>query len=401
MAEIKIDDAAVEIIAKKVLDLNMAGVHDSLESVKGDAIKEATEIAEKLIGENQEANKVEVAKLMENFVPKPQVTETPMLDSCKHFMAVQNGDFKTAEKYAEKINYGTTTAGGYFAPEEFSTDYMDLVNLDSNVMSNCGTPYPMKSNTMTLPTLTAGGNAYTVAEASSANSAALTASQMTTGYIQYTAYKHGVYQIITDELLDDSGPALEGLLKAAMVRQMATYVDWGVFHGNNTAGHDTSGSLLKGLEGNSVITSNLVDAGGAISFDDILAARAKCQNKTKGELMLFVNPSVQNAMCGIKDTSGRFVYNPDVRSGDTPTIWGHKVVVNNRISSTLGGGAESAAFFGGFKESALFGRKPEVRFIVDPYTYSESTSVKLTVSTRIAFEVASEDHFAMIHGITV
>ena len=356
-------------------------------------------MAEKLIAENQQLNKEELAKLVADYKPKDQRSETPMMDAVRHSRAVMQGDTKTAAALVEKINYGTTTAGGYFAPDENATFFLDLVNRDSNVLQYCR-KIPMKSNTMTIPTLTAAGNAYTVAEASSANSAALTAVNTTTSYVQMTAYKHGVYQIATAELFDDSDPAFETILRDAMVREMASYIDWGIFHGNNTAGYDTSGSLLKGLEGNDVITSNVTNAGGTPSYDDILKLKVP-QDNTKGELMIFMAPAAERALAGVKDNSGRYIYDPSVRSANVPMIWGMPVVLNNRISKTLGGGSETAIFSGAFKDSALIGIKPEVRFIVDWTTYAESTSVKLTVSTRVAFEVANENHFAMVNGITV
>ena len=400
--KIVINDEAVEIIARKVLELNDKGEHDSLANVTENAEKAAREVAEKLIQENHELNKAEIAKLMGNHVPKEEGSKTPMVDAIRHKVAVFTGDVKLAAELQEKAgNYGTSTAGGYFAPNENAMEYLDLVNLDSNVLPQCAAPYNMKSNTVTIPTVTAGGAAYSVAESSTANSTPFTGVNMTTGQLTLTAYKHGVYQWASAELLDDSDPAFEAILKSNMVRQLATYIDWGVFHGNNTTGADGSNSLLKGLEGNDVITTNKVNAGGSISFDDILSARAMVQNYTKGSLVMFVNPAVQNQLCGVKDLDGRYIYNPDVRAGDTPTIWGIPVIVNNRISSVLGGGSESMAVIGAFKDSAIIGRKPEVRFIVDPYTYAESTQVKFTVSTRIAFEVASEKHFCLIHGITI
>ena len=116
--------------------------------------------------------------------------------------------------------------------------------------------------------------------------------------------------------------------------------------------------------------------------------------------MMFMAPAAERALAGVKDNSGRYIYDPTVRSANIPVVFGMPVVLNNRISKTLGGGSETAIFSGAFKDSAIFGIKPEVRFLVDWMTYAESTSVKLTVSTRIAFNVANENHFAMLNGIT-
>lgn len=395
-----INDESLKVLAGLVKDLNMADKHDSLDGALGDEVDaRAIEIATALIEENSQLQKVEFAKMVSDGKMEDK-SPTPFSDSYRHWAAVRRGDMKTATELQEKINYGTTTTGGYFSQNEPATFFLDLVVNDSNVMSESFTT-PMKTNTLTIPTLTDAGRAYTVAEASSANSAALTAVNTTTGLVTLTAYKRGVYQIVTDELLDDSDPAFEGVLRMAMARELSASADWGVFHGNNTAGASRTNDLFSGLEGDNIITSNVINAGGAISFDDILAARAAVQENTMGELVMFVNPAVENQLLGIKDNDGQYIYHPAVREGTVPTIWGHKVIVNRNISKTLGGGSESAVFFGGFRESALFGIKNQVKWVFDPFTYSESTSVKIVASIRIAFEVADESHFALIGGITV
>ena len=402
--KIVINDEALAVIAKKVLDLNMAGLHDSLEETKGETEAVATEIAKQLIEENNQLNKVEMAELVKNQEPGKQVSKTPMVDAMRHKLAVYSGNGKLAAELEEKAlgNYGSSdAAGGYLAPIEDAMGFLDLVNLDSNVLPFCAPPYTMKSNIMTIPTLTAGGNAYSIAESTTIGSTSFTEVDTTWGLVTLTAQKHGVFQMATAELLDDSDPAFEAILQANMVRQIATYIDWGMFHGTGTAGVDGTASLLDGLEGNDIITTNLVNAGGSIDFDAILSARAKVQGYTKGDLVLFCNPAVQNQLAGIKDQNGRYIYDPTVRDANTPVIFNIPVVVNNRISSTLGGGSESAIFLGAFKESAVIGRKPEVRYIIDPYTYAQSTQVKFVLSTRIAFSVASEDHFCLIGGITI
>ncbi len=395
---------AIEIIKNKILELNEKDLHDSLEEAGAKYEAVATDIARTMIEENNQLNDTKMAEMVKNTEEREQTSETPMVDHLRYKLALFTGNHKLAAELGEKAlgNYSSSdAAGGYLAPNEDAKTFLDLVNLDSNVLPHCAPPYTMKTNTMTIPTLTAGGNAYTVAESTTVGSTPFTEVDTTWGLATLTAYKHGVFQMATAELLDDSDPAFEAILQANMVRQVATYIDWGIFHGDNTAGYDGSGSLISGLEGDDVITTNTVNAGGAISFDDILSMRAKIQGYTKGMLKMFVNPAVQNQLAGIKDDNGRYIYDPTVRSAETPTIFGIPVIVNNRISSTLGGGSESVAFVGAFGESAIIGRKPEVRWIVDPFTYAQSTQVKFVLSTRIAFTVASEDHFGMINGITI
>lgn len=398
-----INDEALDILAKKIRGFYDSGEwelpHGVTESVE--AVAKAT--AEQLIRENGEhLNNKAVAEAAIAMRETEQKSETPFCDIINYGSALRRGDMKAAQDHVEKDHViGTTTAGGHLAPTEYSNQLIDLVFKDSNVMGYCK-KIPMKSNALVIPTRTAGLTAYTVAESSDAagGSTATTESTTTFATVTLTAYKHGVVTYISNELLEDADPSIEALVREDITYQLGSYVDWEIFHGTGAAGADGTAGLISGLEGGSVITTNVDSAGGALSFDDMNYLRTPLDN-VNAPLTYFMNPATERALMGVKDGNQRYIYDPSVRSGDVPVVWGVPVVTNNRISKTLGGGSETAAFSGAFSQSALIGVKNSVNLIVDPFTYSNYATTRVVGHFRIAFTVASETHFAMVDGITV
>ena len=399
--EVQINDEALGIIAQKILKYNEAGLHDSLEEAGDKAVEAAKEMAKSLIEEYRQLNDVEMAKLVKHAELPEKNSDTLFMDVCRRELAVKTGDTKLVEEMTEKTtpNYGTTTAGGYLAPAEDAYMLIDLVFKDS-VMGQFGRKVPMKSNSLVIPTLTAGTSAYSFTETSTTGSGGVTDANLTTSFVTLTAYQYGVWTTVTNELLQDSDPAIEGIIRGDITRQLGAAFDWSIFHGNNTVGVAGTNGLMYGLEGKDIITTNKESAGGTVDFDDIMTLKA-CQDYTNAPLMMFAHPKAERQLATVKDNSGRYIYDPTVRSADVPTIWNMPLHLTNQISTTLGGGAETAIFCGAFNDSMIVGIKPMVNLIADPYTYAANNQVRFIMMMRFAMQVASETHFSMLEGITV
>ncbi len=404
MSEILINKEAQTEIAKTVLALAEKGEFDLFQGVDvivENAVEQAMAVAEKLINEYKELNDVEMAKLVKGYEPAEKVSDTPMMDTMRHSLAVKNGDFKLAEELAIKTtaNSGTTTDGGYLAPAEDAYQLIDLVFKDS-AMGAFGRKVPMKSNSLVIPTATTGTSVYTFTEATTTGSGGHTDAPIVTSFITLTAYAHGIWTTVTSQLLEDSDPKIEAFIRSDMTRQMGAAWDWGIFHGNNTVGLSGTNSLISGLEGDDIITTNLESAGGAVDFDDIMTLKA-CQDFTNSPLTLVAHPKAERQLATVKDNSGRYIYDPTVRSAGVPTIWNMPLVLTNQISTTLGGGSETAIFGGAFNDSMIVGIKPTVEFLVDPFTYANNQQIRFFMFLRLAMQVANESHFSMLNGITV
>ena len=402
--DVQINKEAVAVIAAELLDQAEKGNFDLFQGVDEaitDGVAQATAVTEALIEEHKQLNDIEMAKLVKVHEPGEKSNDTFCIDIMRYSLAVKNGDHKLAEELAIKTsaNSGVTTLGGYLAPPEDSGTLIDLVFKDS-VMGAFGRRIPMKSATMVIPTLTSGTSAYTFAEATTTGSGGATDAPVTTSFITLTAYAFGVWTTVTNELLQDSDPSIEAVIRSDITRQLGSYWDWSIFHGNNTVGADGANSLVSGLEGDDVITTNVESAGGAVDFDDIMTLKAP-QDYTNAPLFLFAHPKAERQLATVKDNSGRYIYDPTVRSGGVPTIWNMPLHLTNRISTTLGGGSETAIFGGAFNDSMIVGVKPTMELIVDPFTYAANGQVRFIMMMRAGMQVANENHFSMLNGITV
>lgn len=337
----------------------------------------------------------------------PQRSETPMLDTVR-LVKASRGDWDVAtnkrilDELREKdFVVGTTTAGGHTAPSHYSEELIDLVYKDSNVAGYLRRVPMPRGPAVVIPTVTTGTTAYTVAESSdSGSSTATTESTATYSTVTLTAYRHGVYSKVSNELLEDATPDVEDWIKMDMARQLASYFDWEVFHGTGGAGADGTASLVTGLGvGSDLITTNVFSAGGGLSFDNIVDLMTP-EDNTPGDLVMFANPAARRELLKLKDGAGQYVYDPK-NGGDMGSIWGIPLVKNNRISKTLGAGSETAIFSGAFSTSGLMGVKSGINLIVDPFTHGEYFATRIVAHIRLGFQVASEDHFAVLNGITV
>ncbi|KKK83516.1 hypothetical protein LCGC14_2792580, partial [marine sediment metagenome] len=84
--EIVINDAALEVLKGKILGFFEDGTWEIPESIVEGAEKAATAMAEKLIQENHELNKKEIAELAQGSTPG-KTSETPYTDIARHAYA--------------------------------------------------------------------------------------------------------------------------------------------------------------------------------------------------------------------------------------------------------------------------------------------------------------------------
>jgi len=330
-------------------------------------------------------------------------SDTPLMDIVRYERAMQKGDRKVIEEMqAKDVVVGTTTEGGHLVPTEDSLELINLVFKDSNVADHLR-KIPMETNSLIFPVMSAGLTPYTVIESTDADpytagSTVTTQTNPTFTTATITLYNHSAYTRISNEMLEYSNPGVEAIIREDITGGISSAFDWSVFHGTGTAGADGTASSVTGLE--TLITTNVENAGGAPSFDDILDLMVP-EDNTAGDLKIFCAPAARRALAGVKGNDGQYIYDPSVRDGGVPVIWGMPLITNNRISKTLGSGAETAIFSGAFGKSGLMGFKGGIKIIVDGLSGSQYNSTYIAAHSYMGFQVASEDHFAILGGVSV
>jgi len=333
-----------------------------------------------------------------------QRSETPILDMVRYGYAVQKGHTVMLDDLKKKDHIvGTDASGGYISPTISDNEFINLTIRDSIMMSICRTKFA-PTNSLTMPTLTQTGglNGYWVAESTDADggSTKTTEETLVFGQLTLTMYALRANAVVSNEALEDSanfGIDIETEIRNDLSDAFGAAVDYGVLHGNATAGEANSASLLTGLE--TLITTNILNAGGAPDYDDMVALMVP-EDNTRGKLSYVMAPAARRALITAKDNDGRPIWETGLATGDIPAILGNPVHLNRNVSKTLGAGAETAIFSGSFGKDAIIGIKRGVSFIINPYRFADYGSTQITAFARFGFTVTAENRFAILGGVT-
>lgn len=207
------------------------------------------------------------------------------------------------------------------------------------------------------PKLTGGATAYWVGE-----SAAVTASDETTGSLKLVGKKLGVLVKINNELFRYAGPSTEGMIRQDMAMQAALLADLAMLQG-------TGGTQIKGLttyptasswtQGTDsmlayTVTSNLLQP------EDINKMVGVLPDAVQDLPLTFI---MRNNMWGVissrradsvtaADGKGPFVFNLTRSAGESipKQLNGSKVVTSSQVSNTRGSGSQTYVLAGAFQD---------------------------------------------------
>jgi HK97 family phage major capsid protein len=184
------------------------------------------------------------------------------------------------------------TAGGYLVQVEQSNQIIELLRDTSKVMPLCR-QVPMNSETLTIPKQTGGATAYWTGENSS-----ITASQETFGQITLVAKKLAGLVQVSNELIMDSDPAIDAIIREDLATVMALEVDSTILEGSGVA-NQPLGILNLGVTTTALNAAptynNLVDAVSRVEVENVL--------DTPGWAWVF-NPRERHTFRKIQDARG-------------------------------------------------------------------------------------------------
>ena len=162
---------------------------------------------------------------------------------------------------------GVNSAGGYFVPEEFSMDIIDLRDGYGIFRQLCQV-MPMGRDTMTVPRRVSGLTAYPVGEA-----VAITASQTAWDQVRLTSSKWGVLTLLSSELDEDAAINLGDLLVGEIAYAFAVAEDTAGFIGDGSASYNgITGILTKFTTGVGSLAGSVDAASGHDTFAEYDAA---------------------------------------------------------------------------------------------------------------------------------
>ncbi len=251
------------------------------------------------------------------------------------------------------------------------------------------------SNPVTIPRQNAAGATNFVGETVASTIAAGNFTQIT-----LTPQAVSGFQQYSKQLLMESNPSIDALIRDDIMQEIALKIDLAALHGGASASGastgiaGTSGIGSVALSSNGLALANTTAYPAMVSLETLIAA-ANADVETMGYLM-------RAGHRGALKTSARFA------SSDTPvwetnnTVNGYRAEVTQQISTILTTGTAtticSAIFFGDWNQLIIanFGATD---LVVDPYTLAVNGVVRIIARRWFDIGVRQPGAFSILGGI--
>lgn len=266
------------------------------------------------------------------------------------------------------LSVGTLTAGGDLVPTDFYNRLVEHLIQVSAVLQ--AKPTVLNTNAgevIQIPKTTAHPTGGLVAEGTSI---ATGSSDPAFGQVPLGAYKYGVLVSVSRELLTDSGVDLEGYLARSCGRALGNAMGAHFITGTGTAQPSgvVTGASLGVTGGTGVVgvptADNLIDM-----FYSVIP-----QYRNSPSCMWMMADTTVATVRKLKDTQGRYLWEPSLQLGVPDSLLGKPVVTDPNVAAT-GLGNKSIVFgdfstyFIRFAGGARFERSDEYAFANDQVTF--------------------------------
>jgi HK97 family phage major capsid protein len=274
-------------------------------------------------------------------------------------------DIDRAEK--RTLTTDVETAGGFIVPEEYRNSMIELLR-NKTIVRRSGIPVvPMRRGSMTLPKQTGAATASYVGEARR-----IDPSEPTFGQIQLLARKLAGLVPVSNDLLRESDPSADMIIRDDLARVMALTEDTNLLRGAGTA--FTPQGLRFQIDSANVAASagTTLDQKTQDLFDAIL--RVQQDNVDLSSPVWYLSVRTASGLRRQRDANGNFVFKAEMDSG---RLLGFPFFESNQVPSNLGGGSDSEIYFVETSQ-CLIGDTMELELVVEPngtYTNASGTVI--------------------------
>ena len=286
----------------------------------------------------------------------------------------------------------TGAGGGELVPPQIETQIIPLLRAASVIRKMGVTIVNLpKTNALSLPRQTGGTTGYWVGE-----SEAPTESQITLGDLDLRLKTLMALCKIPNNLIEDSTPAADVLVKKDIATVLALAEDLGVIAG-------VGGKQPLGVYNNPDINSTTLTA--AISYDDLMKAQQSIEMRNGAFTAWLMSPRSKTTIRVLKDGFGRYVWEAgDVTKNVPDKLLGLPLFYTTQIATNLTFGAITAASY------IILGNWPEVIVAQkrNGMTIEASTEASTAFTTdqtwikakrRVDAGVRQTDEFQIIKGV--
>jgi HK97 family phage major capsid protein len=268
-------------------------------------------------------------------VPEPSDTER-LLTNLRSFMRGEKRELilpppagDAASKHIEQVralSKGTAAAGGNTVPTTFYNRLLEHMILTASLLRGGATILNTTSGeTMTIPVTTAHGGATLVPEAGT-----IPQNDPAFGTRTLGAYKYGVLIRVPRELIDDTAVDLLGYLARQAGRAVGNVFGTDLIVGNGTAKPlGLAASTTLGKTGGTGVA-------GVPTFDDLIDLYYSVSSpyRNSPDAAWLINDTTAGALRKLKDTSGRYLWEPSLIPGTPDTIFGKGIFTDPNMVAT-------------------------------------------------------------------
>lgn len=279
----------------------------------------------------------------------------------------------TGNEHATKaLSEGTAADGGYLFPDEFLAEVIkDVAEL--NVMRNLVRIIPMRRDVMKIPELLSGPDVYWTAENAAKTTTTAHFSERT-----LTVKKMAAIIYASDELIEDSTEIdIVNLIIRLFSERIADKEEEAIIAGNGT-------TQPTGLE--TARSAGTISAIAAVTqdYDDILDLEHSLPAKYSNQAVFLANRNTIKELRKLKDTNGRYQWQPSPAAGQPATLGGKPVYEVNYLGNGI-------VYFGDFKQGYFLGDRKmmTVKITQDSETAFTKDQTAIRVVHRIAGNVGN------------
>ncbi|MBW1777362.1 MAG: phage major capsid protein [Deltaproteobacteria bacterium] len=309
---------------------------------------------------------------------------------------VASGDQRTKALYE-----GASASGGYLVPTEESRELLSLVDNYSVVERLCRS-VPMKTNSITFPTLTGGLTMYWIPEATTSSVSTQATGQKqesaaTFGQMSITAHVGAVLVYVSTQLLDDSDPAIDQILYGLFAETLGDGMDQAILTG---AGSTTD--PITGMD--NFVSTNLNTAGAVFDFDDVidLIYDVKINGVKVRDVKVIGHAAATKNLLKVKSDDGQYIYRPPQENAQgIASIWGHPYYEDGNITTTDGATSDKTRLYAGdFANHMFVGNRSQIIIKANPWGAGFTRNmVAFLAEFRKGMSYTDESNFAICSGV--
>jgi HK97 family phage major capsid protein len=227
---------------------------------------------------------------------------------------------------ARALSKGTATAGGNTVPTTFYNRLLEHLILTASLLRGGATILTTTSGeNMTIPITTAHGGAALVPEAGT-----IPQNDPAFGTRQIGSYKYGVLIRVPRELVDDTAVDLLGYLARQAGRAVGNVFGTDLIVGNGTA-------KPLGLAASTTLgATSATGTTGVPTFDNLIDLYYSVISpyRNSPDAAWLINDTTAGALRKLKDSSGRYLWEPSLIPGTPDTIFGKPIFTDPNMVGT-------------------------------------------------------------------